>query len=175
LILPTTELQLPYVRSYSSAGSAAIGNAIAALSVTGTVIGGQYLEPFRVPEDYDRTREGRLYAFIGNGAATGPAAGNVELNTLMGEAAPAGVPTETTVYTIQAIPATWPASSWMQVEIGTKPDPFLPPATLAQLGLIGIRLSRNGPSANDTWTGTLLIAQFVVLRYHRLCLHCCHC
>jgi len=172
LILPTTELQLPFVRSFSSAANSAIGNAIAALSVTGLLLGGEYFEPFRVPEDYDRSREGRLYAFIGNGVGVGPAAGNVQLDVLMGRAAVGAIPAETTTTLVQAIPAAWPASSWLQVEIGTPVAPFVAPGLFTQLGLVGLRLARNGPAAADTWTGTLLLAQFILLRYHRLCLHC---
>jgi hypothetical protein len=93
----------------------------------------------------------------------------------MGRAAVGGIPTESTTTQLQAIPAAWPASSWLEVEIGSAAAPFIAAGLLGLRGLVGLRLTRNGPAAADTWTGTLLLAQFVLLRYHRLCLHpgCC--
>lgn len=175
MILPTTELQLPALRAAFSAANGALGTAIASFTVTATQLGGFFAQPFRIPEDYDRSREGRLYAFLGNLAVIGPAAGNVVLDTVRSTAAPNASPVDAAVSVVQAIPALWPASQWLQVEIGTPAAPFLPPNSLPQLGIIGIRLLRNGPAVADTWASTINVIAFLLLRYHRLCLHCTLC
>jgi len=175
LILPTTELQLPLVRIFSSGGSNLLGTGIPTVSVTAALLGGFFAQPFRVPEDYDRTREGRLYVVITNANAVGPAAGNVQLETVRGIAGGGIAPTDVTFTTVQAIPAAWPANAWIQLEVGSAAAPFIPGGTLSQFGLVGIRPARNGPAAGDTWGATLSLFTTVILRYHRLCLHCCGC
>ena len=175
MLQPSTELQLPALRAFSSASNNAIGNAIAALSVTPTQLGGFYAQPFRVPVDFDRSREARLFASIACNTAQPQAAGNVQLDALRGIAAAGLAPVEATITVVQAIPAAWPFANWLQVELGTPAAPFIPPSTIAPNAILGFRLARNGPATADTWTGALNLMINLILRYHRLCQFCDTC
>jgi hypothetical protein len=175
MILPDTELQLPAVRIFAAATNALIGNATQTFNVTAAALGGFYAQPFRLPENYDRSREGRLYAFIANGAGVGPAAGNVQLEATRGISTGGTAPVDTVLTTLAAIPAAWPVNNWIYLELGSALLPFYPAASLPQFALCGIRLSRNGPAAADTWASTLGLVANLVLRYHRLCLQCTPC
>jgi len=175
MLQPSTELQLPYLRTYATVVASALGTAIPTLSVTAAALGGFYAQPIMVPLDYDRSRPGRLYCTIANGAGVGPAAGNVVLEGVLTHAPLAGFPTNNTVAQSHAVAAAWPANSWEEVELGSEAAPFIPGGTLGLRSVLGIRLARAGPAVGDTWAATLLLAQSLRLEYSRLCQHCCCC
>jgi hypothetical protein len=175
MLLPSTELQLPFVRTIGSTTLNALGVAIPTLAVGPAQLGGFFAQPFIVPVDYDRTRAGRLFATITNANAAGPAAGNVVLDVTRTRASGGLAPTDTVVSRTQAIVATWAANNWMEVEIGSSGSPFFPASLFNQGDVIGIRMVRNGPVAGDTWAGTLSLVTNLRLRYSRLCQHCDGC
>jgi hypothetical protein len=171
-MLPTSELWLPFVRTFGTSGSTLLGLAQTALSITQAALGGFYTAPWNVPDTYDRTREGEGYVYIGT-SGLGGAAGNVVLQCVKTISPFQSPPVDVTFSQVVAIPAAWPAGSWLEVLLRNGTAEVLPAGSIPSRGNVGIRVARDGPNVLDTWASSLLILQFVKLRYHAECRQCC--
>ena len=173
--MPSTELILHLTRTFASVSTTTLGTAITGQTVGPSQLGGLFYEPLPVPRDYDRSRPGYLYAALANTGIVGPPTGAVVIQSTRTLAPPPGPPSNLTLSQTFTPPANWDASNWLLLELLNAGGPYFPASSIADQSLLGIRISRDGPNAADTWTATLTILEFAVLRYNRLCHICTLC
>jgi len=169
---PDTELRIGHLRNLGTALLGSIGQVLGAQSCGPSVTAGFIAEPFALPRDYDRSRPGFLFALISPTSIIAPE-GNVRLDTTVTVATPPLTITNPFFHTLVPIEADPVANRTIEVPLlSPTGDPALPASSLPSNSWIGLRIARNGPAAEDTWTGTILLAQGLLLRYNRLCQFC---
>jgi hypothetical protein len=161
-------LNLPLARTTGTTSNSAIGTYAVALGVQPTLLGGFFASPIRVPLDFNRTQPSRLYVDLAPSANSVAAATFARLELGKTVQAPGAARVEALIAVDWPVPNPWNTTELSRVLLDNGTGYTFNANEIPPAALIGLRLTRNGPHANDTWPGTLLIAQNLQLQYLRL-------
>jgi hypothetical protein len=170
--MASVHTSLYFVRTFGLTTNSQLGSTMPGLTVQPAQTGGFYVPPQPLPLDFDRSRDARLTAYIFSPNNPGGAAGDVQLDGVIGYAQADTPPTDLLVTALASLPAAWAINLWRPVELLTAGGPAIPAGTLPTNPVLGIRIARNGPAAPDTYPSPLGLLLVLRLDYNRLCQFC---
>lgn len=152
-------------RSFGALSSSTIGSYIASFTIVGTNLGGYVCNPFTISPILNRAQPVRVYIAISPAANSVEVATNVQLDLAITQQAPGLPRVETTIVQLQAIPNPWTTADLIRVLLDNGAGYTFAPNVLDPGTMLGLRITRNGPAAADTWTGSLKIASALDVDY----------
>jgi hypothetical protein len=170
MTVPYRILNLPATRTYATVSNSFLGQHAIAYFVGASSLGGYYTSPIRLPVDFDHTRDSHVYIELGSSAAGTPGtAVTLQAASTRITQAPSLI-TNTTYSFDWPVPGLWPTSNPQRVELlDGLGQPLFPAHSLTPGDLLGLRVTRNGPSATDTWNQGVNFAANVEFYYPQLC------
>jgi hypothetical protein len=161
----TRFLSSPLARAYFAGANSLIGAAVNAIRCAPTTLGGFYAAPFHVPQDLDPAKAAFVYIVVaptGNSLINGQVV-QLQLATTVIDPP---VTTDLSVLTLNwAVPNNWLTSQPQSIFLDNGTGVTFNPGELPQETTIGMRISRNGPAAADTFAQSLEIAALLILNY----------
>lgn len=171
--MPSVILTIPLTRTYGSAANSIIGQYIAALTVSPTQLGGFYAAPLRVPVDFDVSRPANLFLWlapVANSLVDGQAVALQCHRTIINAD---GSVTDTTLDLTWAVPAGWTTVQRTRVLLDAGGGVSIPGGALKRTDFLGLRFSRNGPAAADTFAQSVAFPTALELEYPQRCQYGC--
>jgi len=162
------------IRSFGSVTLSALGSYLAAYAVGANNIGGQYLEPFRLPNCFDVSYPASLYIRILTATGTIVPSGQILLTTAWTRVLAAATIVDATFNYLWTPPAVWPANQPIRLLLDNGSGHTFDAHAFKSDDLIGIRHVRNGVSVLDTFLYTTITALALELHYTSRCkVNCC--
>ncbi len=160
---PMRSLNMVYVRTYSVTSSVYFGF-VTARRITAGFNGGFYLNPWRIPDDMDVTEPSNVKILVATGA-TGPASAKVVRILLSDTYIRASVATSDTITFDWTAPVSWQLGDYRTLLVDNGNGRTYEANHFAIGDLLGLRLSRNGSAAEDTYTTYFSFAEFITFEY----------
>ncbi len=156
---------IPGTRFFGTAANSAIGLALIAVRTTPTLLGGFFCSPVKIPQDADPAKPSNVTILL-NTAANSLVNGQVVQLQLQTTIIVPPVITELPVLTANfAVPNGWLITQPQLVTFNNGNGRTYNPGQIPANARIGIRVTRNGPAAADTYAQSTDLAQYVTFTY----------